>query len=51
MKIVPRPEGYDLRSKRSDRNGDGALWKPTDALYDAYEQIKDREDVECIVIA
>lgn len=40
MKIIPKPEGFDLRAARADKAGDGRLWKPDDALYDAYQQMQ-----------
>ena len=36
MKVVPTPEGYDLRHARMEKS-DNTKWLPEDALYSAYE--------------
>ena len=35
LKLVPKPEGFELRDKRSDKSGRGCDWLPADAVYDA----------------
>lgn len=37
MKIVPKPEGWDMRHKRAEQANDAKLWEPTDILFDAYQ--------------
>jgi len=39
LKAVPKPEGFDLRNARADREHDGSKWLPADALYDAHEEM------------
>lgn len=38
IKLVPKPEGFELRDKRSDKTGQGKDWTPADALYSAFER-------------
>ncbi len=38
MKLVSRPEGFDLRERRAKKQGDAKQWTPADALYDASER-------------
>lgn len=45
LKLIPKPEGFDLRDKRSDKSGRGADWTPNDALYSTQQLIKDKEIV------
>lgn len=39
LKIVPEPEGFKLRDKRSDKSGSAQDWLPEDALHDASLEI------------
>lgn len=39
MKLVPKPEGFELRDKRSTKEGDGSLWNVQDALHDASQEM------------
>lgn len=39
MKLIPKPEGFELRDKRSDKSASGADWQVGDALYDAQQEI------------
>lgn len=39
MKLIPKPEGFELRDKRADKSGDGADWQVGDAVYDAQQEI------------
>lgn len=49
LKLVPKPEGFELRDKRSDKTGRGSDWLPQDALYDASQQM-DKENCIAVVI-
>jgi hypothetical protein len=42
LKIVPQPEGFELRDARSDKNRCAADWLPADALYDASVEIAEK---------
>lgn len=42
MKLIPRPEGFELRDKRSDKTGAGKDWEAADALYSAHQQMAER---------
>lgn len=47
---ITKPEGFDLRDHRSDKNNDGALWLPSDALYEAsIASAKDKTDSVLII--
>lgn len=46
LKLVPKPEGFELRDRRSDKSGLGRDWEPQDALYDVYMEIS-KPDVDC----
>ena len=37
VRIVPKPEGFELRDRRSDKTNDATAWLPEDALYDAQQ--------------
>lgn len=39
MKIVEKPEGFELRDRRSTKSRDGKDWNPRDALYDADQAV------------
>lgn len=49
MKVVPKPEGFDLRNRRSDRTNKAYDWLAQDVLYDASTLIPP-EAKTCIVI-
>lgn len=46
LKLVPKPEGFELRDRRSDKSGMGKDWEPQDALFDASQEIA-KPDVDC----
>lgn len=50
MKIVDKPEGFDLRDKRSDKSNKGAEWTPQDALFDASKTIATQDCSDIIVV-
>lgn len=43
LRLVPKPEGYELRDKRSEKRNSAADWTPADALYDASQRIIDKQ--------
>lgn len=49
MHLVPKPEGYDLRDKRSDKENDATKWGVRDALYSASECMTDKCDAVTVV--
>lgn len=49
LKIVPQPQGFELRQKRMDKASDGALWTPEDALYDVWREMQGKK-VSCVVV-
>lgn len=51
LKLVPKPEGFDLRDRRSDKKCDASLWTPHDALYDAQQNlVKSGEECDALVV-
>lgn len=52
LKMVPKPEGYDMREKRATKAESGKQWLPDDALYQAFERINkgDAKPVGAIAI-
>ncbi len=41
MKIVPKPEGFEMRQKRADKAEVSRLWLPEDAMHAASAAMKD----------
>jgi hypothetical protein len=39
--MIVKPEGYDLRDRRSDKSRSAADWLPVDALYSASTDVGD----------
>lgn len=50
IKEIPKPAGFDLRNRRSDKTHKAADWLPADALFDANEAIKKHECKELLII-
>lgn len=50
LKLVPKPEGYELRTRRSDKTRDANDWNAADVLYEASQEI-DAERCRTLVIA
>lgn len=46
---IEKPEGFDLRLKRADKVRDSSKWTPADALYEAYERVKNQRATELAV--
>lgn len=49
MKLIPKPEGFELRDRRSDKSGKAADWQVGDALYDAQQEIN-KADCPAVMI-
>lgn len=47
---IPKPEGNELRTRRADKSSSARDVIPMDALFDAYERIKDNPKVRCLVV-
>jgi hypothetical protein len=41
--VISKPEGYELRDRRSDRSCSAADWLPADALYSAWQKLQTTE--------
>lgn len=50
LRLLPKPEGFDLRDKRSDKTGCAADWTPADALWDAQQHMNDVEVAGVVVV-
>lgn len=49
LRLVPKPDGYELRDKRSTKEDDPSVWTPADALYDASERIRGKDVSQLVV--
>lgn len=47
--IIDKPEGYDLREKRADKNVDAGQWTAQDAIFNTAQRIKS-QDVSQLVV-
>lgn len=50
MKLVPKPEGYELRTRRADKQESCEKWEPRDALYEASHLMQGKDVDACVVI-
>lgn len=51
LKLVPKPEGFELRDKRSDKSGMGCDWEVQDALYATSQEVaKPDSNVDAVLI-
>lgn len=51
MKVVPKPEGFDLRSRRADKEGDSSKWEPMDVLYEAHREMTNTAvPIDCAMV-
>lgn len=49
MTNVEKPDGFDLREKRSEKADDCRLWTPQDAIYDTSMRIKGMDVTQLVV--
>jgi len=49
MTAVEKPEGYDFREKRADKENKAALWTAQDAIYNTAERIKSESVTQLVV--
>ncbi len=49
-KEIPKPAGFDLRNKRSNKSNKASDWTPADALYAAHLAVKENGAQELIVL-
>ena len=50
LKVLPKPEGYDLRAARAEKSGSARDWLPEDALYDASKRIAENGAHGAVVV-
>lgn len=48
---VPKPAGHEFNEKRAHNNQDAGAWLPEDALYSAYEAMKETPPVKAMIVA
>ena len=46
---MPKPDGFELRDKRSEKEKDAKRWLPADALFDASVEMQKQEVCAAIV--
>lgn len=51
LKVLPKPEGYDLRAARAEKSGSARDWLPEDALYEAAKRIAEKGAHGAVVVA
>lgn len=49
LRLVPKPEGFELRDKRSEKDKNPARWTPADAIYDASQRMQLYEATQLVV--
>ncbi len=49
LKLVPKPEGFELRDRRSSKTNAGSDWTPRDALYSASQDMTDAADAVTVI--
>lgn len=49
MKPVPKPEGFEMRDKRSTKSNKASDWTPSDALYSASTRIAGKRVDDLVV--
>jgi len=49
LRLVEKPQGYELRDRRSNKTEDPSQWTPADAVYDASERIRGKEVTQLVV--
>ncbi len=50
MKLVQKPEGYELRTRRAEKKESCEEWEPRDALYESQQMMEGKEVRACVVI-
>lgn len=50
LKLIPMPEGFELRNRRSDKSGRGCDWLPADAVYDANHMMQQGNCIAVVVV-
>lgn len=51
LKSIPKPKGHEMAYARANKgDGNAELWLPENALFDAYEELKDSDPVEALII-
>jgi hypothetical protein len=50
VKLVPKPDGYELRTRRADKHETCEAWESRDALYEASQLMEGKDVLACVVI-
>ncbi len=51
IRIVQKPEGFDLRLARAKKEDSGKCWTPVDILYDASQLMKEFPPTQAAIVA
>jgi hypothetical protein len=51
LKAVPKPEGHDIAQHRADKAGDASKWLPENALYSAWEEMRENAPTKAMCVA
>ena len=51
LKVLPKPQGYDLRNIRAMRENNASIWLPEDAVFDASCAMKTEPPAVACVVA
>jgi hypothetical protein len=50
LDAVNKPEGYELRTHRAEKQETCEAWEPRDALYEAQQLMEGKQVSSCVVI-
>lgn len=51
LTAIPKPTAFDINNRRSDKESDASKWLPSDALYDAYQDIEAKGVTKALAVA
>lgn len=52
LQLVPKPAGFELRDKRSEKTNDASKWLPADALFSAHQAMQgDMRPAKALIVA
>lgn len=51
LRVIPKPEGFDLRLARAVKEDSGKCWTPADILYDSQQLMEKHPPAQAAVVA
>jgi len=51
LRIIQKPEGFDLRFARAEKENNGKCWTPEDVLYDAQQLMGKHPPTQAALVA